>query len=267
MKSLLQKTAAVVMVICMLAAFAGCTAEQPSGDRLSRIKAKKEITIACEGTWAPWSFHDEDDNLVGFDVEVGKAIAEKLGVTPKFAEGDWDTILAGIEAGRYDLMINGVDVTEDRQKKYDFSIPYAYNHTALIVRTDNEEIKTFEDLKGKVTCNSINSTYMLLAEDYGAEVQGVESLEETLNMVLAGRVDATLNSEDSFGDYMKAHPEAELKVAALTEEAQLVAIPMTKGEDSDTLREAVDKAVEELRKEGKLSEISVKYFGRDITNE
>lgn len=257
--------AVLLLVFCIPA---GCGKKNESeGDLLSQIKEKGEIVIAMEGTWAPWTYHDENDKLVGFDTEVGEAIAEILGVKAVFVEGEWDGLLAGLEVGRYDLMINGVEITDERSEKYDFTDAYAYIRTALIVGSDNNEITKFEDLKEKTTANSINSTYMYLAEDYGATVLGVDTLDQTFDMVLSGRVDATLNAELSFDDYMKVHPEAALKVAALTKEASLVAIPVRKGEDSKTLREAVNDAIKELKENGKLSEISEKYFGKDITQQ
>ncbi len=93
---------------------------------------------------------------MGYDVEVSRAIAEKLGVEPEYVESDWDSLFAGLDAGRYDLMVcNGVEVTEERAKTYDFTTPYGYIHTALAVRKDNEDINSFEDLKGKTTANSL----------------------------------------------------------------------------------------------------------------
>lgn len=240
-------------------------AQAEEGDLLARIQQKGEIVIATEGCWAPWTYHDEDDKLVGFDVEVATAIAEKLGVKATFVETEWDGIFAGIDAERYDIAANGVDITPEREEKYDFSTPYAYNRTALIVKGDNEEIATFEDLAGKKTANSIGSTYMELAESYGATADGVDTLDQTIQMVLSGRVDATLNAEVSFYDYMSVHPDANLKVVALTEEATHVAIPLRKGEDSATLLEAINQAIAELSEDGTLGEISVKYFGSDIT--
>jgi cystine transport system substrate-binding protein len=234
-------------------------------DQLARIMEAGEITVAMEGTWAPWTYHDENDELVGFDVEVAQNIAEKLGVTATFVEGEWDGLLAGLDAGRYDIMVNGVDYTEERAEKYDFSEPYGYIRTALIVRGDNTDINSFEDLEGKTTANTISSTYTQLAESYGAVTTGVDDLNQTIELLLQGRIDATLNAEVTFYDYMSAHPESDLKVAALTEEANNVCIPLRKGEDSASLREAINQAIEELRAEGVLSEISVKYFGTDIT--
>lgn len=234
-------------------------------DLLSRIKAKGEIVVAMEGTWAPWTYHDEEDNLVGYDVEVAKLIAEKLGVKASFIEGEWDGLLAGLDSGRYDIMVNGVDITEERQKKYDFSTPYAYNRTAVIVKGDYDEIQSLEDLDGKHTANTISSTYAELAESYGAEVTGVDDLNQTFELLLTGRIDATLNAEVTYYDYMKAHPDADIKIAALTTDATQVAIPFRKGEETKSLQEAVNKALEELAAEGKLTELSEKYFGTDIS--
>lgn len=243
------------------------TAEETEGgdDLLAQIQEKGEITIAMEGTWAPWTYHDESDELVGYDVEVSKLIAEKLGVEPVFIEGEWDGLLAGLDSGRYDMMVNGVDITEERSEKYDFSIPYAYNHTAIIVNGDNDEITSFEDLSGKNTANTISSTYAELAESYGANVTGVDDLNQTFELLLSGRIDATLNAEVTYYDYMKAHPDANIKIAALTEDATHVAIPFRKGEETESLRAAVDEAITELSESGQLSELSEKYFGVDIS--
>ena len=236
-----------------------------SGDLLAQIQERGEIVIAMEGTWAPWTYHDESGTLVGFDVEVGQQIAEALGVETTFVEGEWDGLLAGLDAGRYDIMINGVDITEERSDAYDFSEPYAYNRTAVIVSADNTDITSMEDLEGKHTANTISSTYAEVAEQYGAEVTGVDDLNQTFELLLSGRIDATLNAEVTYYDYMEAHPDANIKIACLDPEATQVAIPFRKGEETASLREAVNQALADMRESGALSELSEKYFGTDIT--
>ncbi len=266
--SLKKRKLTSMMMTAVLSAvvLTGCTKDAGNGtDLLSQIRERGKITIAMEGTWAPWTYHDEEDNLVGYDVEVGQAIAEKLGVEADFVEGEWDGLLAGLDAGRYDIMINGVDITPERMEAYDFSDPYAYNRTAVIVRGDNDTIQSLEDLEGMHTANTISSTYAELAEQYGAEVTGVDDLNQTFELLLAGRIDATLNAEVTYYDYMNAHPEADIKIAALTEEASEVAIPMRKGEETTSLREAINQALAELSEDGTLSTLSEKYFGTDIS--
>ena len=259
------------MIAVMLAAFmlasvlTMAVSAKGSDDLLETIQKRGTIIVGLEGDWAPWSYVDENDELTGYDVEVAKAIADKLGVEIQIVPGEWDGLFAGMDAGRYDMVVNGVEVTEERADKYDFSTPYAYIRTALIVKGDNDSIKTFEDLEGKKTANSIASTYMNLAESYGATCYGVSTLDETLTMVLQGRVDATLNAIVSFTDYMAQHPDSNLKVVATTDEASNVAIPMRKGDETASLREAVNKAIDELREDGTLSELSTRFFGEDIS--
>lgn len=245
---------------------AGCGAKASSNDDLlAQIQAKGKIVIAMEGQWAPWTYHDESGELVGFDTEVGKAIAGKLGVEAEFVEGEWDGLFTGLDSGRYDAIINGVEITEERTQKYTFTEPYAYIKTALVVKKDNDAIKTFEDLNGVKTSNSLGSTYADLAASYGASVENVDTLSETIDMITSGRVDATLNAEVSFYDYLKEHPDADIKIVALTEEASKVSIPLRKDDSTKTLTEAVNKAIAELAADGTLSRLSEKYFGSDIT--
>lgn len=236
-------------------------------DLLEAIQTRGTLVVATEGAWSPWTYHDESDKLVGYDVEVATALAEKLGVKAEFVEGAWDGLFAGLDSGRYDIVCNGVELTEERALTYDFTVPYGYIHTALAVRSDNTDITSFEDLAGKTTANSIASTYMTLAESYGAEVLGIDTLDETIQMLVAGRVDATLNADVSFYDYLNVHPEADFKIVALTDDASKVCIPVRKGEETATLLAALNEAIEELRADGTLAEISERYFGTDISSE
>jgi cystine transport system substrate-binding protein len=246
---------------------ASSAASTGAADQLAAIQTNGKLVVALEGAWQPWSYHDESDTLVGYDVEVSRAIAEKLGVEPEYVESDWDSLFAGLDAGRFDIVCNGVEVTDERAKTYDFTTPYGYIHTALAVRKDNEDIKSFEDLKGKTTANSLASTYMELAESYGATVQGIDTLEETIQLLTAGRIDATLNADVSFYDYLNVHPDADFKLVAQTEDASHVAIPVRKGDDSASLLEAINTAIEELRADGTLKALGEKYFGQDISSE
>ena len=261
--------ALLAALLLMTLGAVGCQKKnnQTEGDQLERIRQKGSITVAMEGTWAPWTYHNEQDELVGYDVEIAQKIAEKLGVTVNFVEGEWDGLLAGLDDGRYDIMVNGVGITAERQEKYDFSTPYAYNRTAVIVRGEYEDIHSMEDLKGKTTANTISSTYAEQAEAYGATVTGVDDLNQTIELLLSGRIDATLNAEVVFADYKNAHPEANIKIAAYSDDVERVAIPVRKGADSATLLDAINQALAELSADGTLTALSEKYFGTDISKE
>ncbi|MBQ8159541.1 MAG: transporter substrate-binding domain-containing protein [Clostridia bacterium] len=257
---MIRRLFAMVLALSLVAVFGVAGA-----DLLEDVQARGNFVVATEGAWAPWTYHDDSDALVGFDVEVARAIAEKMGVSAEFVECPWESIFMGIDSKLYDITANGVEVTEDRSEKYDFTVPYAYLRTVLIVRGDREDIQTFEDLKGKKTANSAGSTYAQIAEDYGATTDVVSTLAQTLDLVLSERADATLNAELSFYDYMKEHPEANLKIAAVRDDASLVAIPVRKGEENATFLAALNDAITALREDGTLKAISEKYFDVDIT--
>ena len=254
----------IALILLSVLLIASCSKD--SGDRLSQIEDKGQITVAMEGTWSPWTYHDASGQLVGYDTEVAKGIAEYLGVEAVFVEGEWDGLLAGLDAGRYDIMANGVDVTPERQEAYDFSIPYAYNRTAVITRTDST-IDSMDDLAGKTTANTISSTYAEVAESYGAKVTGVDDLNQTFELLRTGRIDATLNAEVVFYDYMEVHPDAPFKIACIDDVVHEVAIPMKKGENSAALLEKINEAITEMSESGRLSELSMKYFGTDISRQ
>ncbi len=242
--------------------------ESATEDHLARIKAAGKITIATEGVWSPFTYHDpETDELVGFDVEVATAIAKKLGVEPEFKEVAFDGGLTGVSTGTFDMMANGVDVTPDRSETYDFTDPYAYDHAVVVTLASNDSISSFEDLNGKTTANSAGSTYEAMGIKYGAVVSNVDTLGETMTLVLNGTVDATINANTSAQDYFNTTGTTDLKVAAVDSEVTMYAVPLAKGSDNDSLRAAINQAIAELRADGTLSEISVKYFGADITAE
>ena len=245
---------------------AASTADSAAADSdLAYLQNKGKMTIGYT-VYEPMNYTDESGTFTGFDTELATAVCEKLGVEPEYVESDWDSLFAGLDAGRFDMVCNGVEVTDERALTYDFTTPYGYIHTALAVRKDNDEIKTFEDLKGKTTANSLASTYMELAESYGATVQGIDTLEETIQLLTAGRIDATLNADVSFYDYLNVHPDADFKLVAQTEDASHVAIPIVKSEDSSFL-DALNSAIDELRADGTLKELGEKYFGQDISSE
>ena len=265
-KNILAALLAAAMCLPLLCACGGAPKDEDSGeDQLAAILAKGEIVVAMEGNWSPWTYHDESGALVGFDTEVAQNIAERIGVKATFVEGEFDGLLAGVDAGRYDMVVNGVGVNRDRQEKYEFSVPYAYDRTAVIVRKDDDSIQTMDDLKGKHTANTIQSTYAATAQKYGAEVTGVDYLNQTFELLFSGRIDATLNAEVSYYEYLRAHPDAEIKIACMDPDTIPIAIPMPKGEKSANLVQAVNDALTEMAADGTLSRLSEKYFEMDIT--
>ena len=258
----MKKVSKAVLSAALLATLAGCSSKSEDTS-LKDVQSAGELKIGLEGDWQPFSYHDEDDNLVGYDVEVATKVAEKLGVKAVITEGPWDGLLTGLDTGVYDVVVNGVDVTPERSETFDFTDAYAYDHIDLVVKKDNTTITSFEDLKGKKSANSTGSTYAEMGEEYGATVSNVPTLAETMELVLNGTVDATINADTSIQDYLNTTGEKGLKVVAQDDEATEYAIPVKKGNTS--LKEAITDALKELREEGTLKELSIKYFGADLT--
>lgn len=243
------------------------SAAQPEADQdlLAQIQSRGSLIVATEGNWSPWTYHDENDQLTGFDVEIAALLAKGLGVEPQYMETDWASILAGVDSGRFDIACNGVDYTEERARKYDFSDPYVYTEIVLVVRGDNEDIHSFEDLKGRTTSNSPNSTYAQRAEELGATVTYVDTLGETLEMVIQDRVAATINAKGSVEDYLGEHPDANIKIVQ-TAPGDPVCYPVRKGPESASLVKAINDILSQARADGTLAALSQKYFNADLTN-
>jgi L-cystine transport system substrate-binding protein len=234
-----------------------------AGENLDQIKAAGVIKIGTEGTYAPFTFHNADNTLVGFDVEIGQAVAEKLGVKAEFVEGKWDGLIAGLDANRYDAVINQVGITEARKQKYDFSDPYIVSKAVLIVKDDNADIKSFEDLKGKTSAQSLSSNFGKIAEAAGAELVGTDGFDQSIQLVLTGRADATINDSLSFLDFKKQKPDAPVKIAAEKEEADASGIIVRKGDPE--LVAAINKALADIKADGTYQKIADTYFGQDVS--
>ena len=229
----------------------------------ARALAAGTLRVGTEGTYAPFTFHDASGQLVGFDVEIARAVAAKLGVKAEFLEGKWDGLIAGLDAGRYDVVVNEVTITDARKAKYDFSEPYIVSKAALIVRDDNTAIKDFPDLKGLKSAHTLTSNYAKLAESYGAALVGTDGFDQSVALVLNGRADATINDSLSYLDFKKHKPDAKVKIAATRSDAEYEGIIFPKGEPD--MKAAIDKALADIKADGTYKRISETYFGQDVS--
>lgn len=127
--------------------------------------------IGTEGTFAPFSYHDDNDNLVGYDVEVSEALAKELGVKVKFVEVKWDSLIAGLDSD-----------------KYDFSIPHTYSYPAIITKKDNTEITKMRDIKGRKFSQTGSSNFSKIVEKYNGEIVATNDWNENVSLVEQGRV-------------------------------------------------------------------------------
>lgn len=245
------------------AASAADTTAEPD-DELAAIQKAGVLKVGVEGTYPPFTYHDDAGNLIGYDVEVATAIAEKLGVKAEFTESDWDSLLAAVDSGRIDTVINDVTVTEERAEKYDFSTPYLYIPRQACVAGDNEDIKSEADIAGKRCATAQTNAMVPDLEAKGVIIVPVDTSGQAADLVVQGRADFNLMSPTVLAPYLDAHPEANIKVAFEFEgEPAKDAVPVRKGETR--LVEAINKALAELSEDGTLKALSEKYFRADYT--
>ncbi|MDY6214611.1 MAG: transporter substrate-binding domain-containing protein [Schaalia hyovaginalis] len=243
---------------------AGTASSAAADDTLAALRKSGVLKIGTEGTYAPFTYHDPATNeLTGYDVEVISALADKLGVTPEFAEVKWDAIFAGLEAGRYELIANQVSVNDERLARYDLSNTYARSIPVALVAEDDTSITSIEDVAGRRAAHSATSNWTRISKDAGANVEAVDGFTEAITAIRDGRVDYTINDNLAVLDYLKSTEDPGVKIAfELPEQAVAQAFALRK--DSELL-DAINGALDELRADGTLQAISEKYFGEDVT--
>jgi L-cystine transport system substrate-binding protein len=238
--------------------------DKGSSDLYSQIKDKGEVTIGTEGTYAPFTFHDEkSQKLTGFDIEIAQEVFKRLNIKPKFVETKWDGMIAGLDAKRYEMVANEVAIRPDRLQKYDMSDPYIVSKAVLIVHKDNKDIKTLDDLKGKKVAQSLDSNYRKIAEQHGAKNTVVDGFNQSVDLITSHRVDATLNDSLSYLDLIKQRPELPIKKVYEEKDATSNGFLFRKG--SGELVKNVNKALADMKKDGTYLKISEKWFGTDVS--
>jgi len=221
------------------------------------------LTVATEGTYKPFSYHDESGALVGYDVEVAQAVGEKLGLDVEFAETEWAAIFAGLEGKRFDVIANQVSINDEREAKYSLSDPYTISPGALIVKTDNTTITGFDDLEGKKAAQSATSNWYELATSYGATVEDVEGWNESITLLRDNRIDFTLNDKLTFLDFVATEGADDIKIVAETDDPSRSAFALTKA--NAKLTDDINAALADLAADGTLAKIGEKYFGEDVS--
>ncbi|WP_249310158.1 amino acid ABC transporter substrate-binding protein [Bacillus sp. FJAT-49736] len=267
----MKKIAVIFLSIVLIIMSAACsnTKRNTGSDKdgkntlYQNIDKKGVITIGTEGTYAPFTFHDSTGKLTGFDIDIANEVAKRLHLKPKYIETKWDGMIAGLDAKRYDMVANEVAVRPDRLKKYDMSSPYIVSKAVLVVRKDNNDIKSLDDLKGKKVGQSLDSNYRKIAEDHGATNTVVDGFNQAIDLITSKRIDATINDSLSYLDLKKRRPDLPIKQVYEEKEATSNAFLFRKG--NKDLVDAVNKALSEMKKDGTYLNISKKWFGTDVS--
>ncbi|WP_367105290.1 amino acid ABC transporter substrate-binding protein [uncultured Psychrobacter sp.] len=237
-------------------------------DLLQRINNGGTINVGTEGTYPPFTYHDQSGALTGYDVEVTRAVADKLGVDVEFKETQWDAMLAGLDSGRFDMVANQVSLTTpERKAKYDKADAYSWSGAALLAPTDDNRYSSWEALKGLRTAQSLSSNYGELAERYGAEIVPVDGMAQAVQLVKQDRADFTMNDHLAILDYLKNFPDSnlEVKLVAPASELRGSGLVLIKGDDEVVAK--LNEAMAELQADGTLTQISQEFFGEDISKQ
>ena len=234
-----------------------------AGEIADRVEKTKTLLVGTEGTYAPFTFHDKSGKLTGFDVEVIRKVAEKLGLKVEFKETQWDAMYAAINAKRFDVIANQTNPSPERLKKYSFTTPYNYSGGVIVTKSSDNSIKSFEDLKGRKSAQSATSNWGKDAKAAGAQILVVDGLAQSLELIKQGRAEATINDKLAVLDYFKQHPNSGLKIAYDRGDKTPAAFAFLQGEDA--LITKFNQVLEALRQDGTLKQISIEWFGYDIT--
>ncbi len=248
----------------VFALFLGLFLAACSSDGEAKSAGSKELLkIGTEGLYAPFTYHDESGKLVGFDVEVAQAVAQKAGFEVEFFETNWDSIFAGINAGRFDMIANQINLTPEREQKYALSEPYMLSYAAIATRADDDRIKEFGDIKGLSIGQAQDSIYTEMVKNAGANLVVIDGLASSLKALSQGRFDGTINDELGILDYIKKTGDKNIKIAVRAGDPAKTVF-LLKKEKADLLPR-LNAAISELHADGTLAKISVKYFGADVT--
>ncbi|MFC7440911.1 transporter substrate-binding domain-containing protein [Laceyella putida] len=241
---------------------AGCSVQKQE-DLLSQIKERGTIRIGTEGTYKPFSFHDEKSGkLTGFDVEVAEELSKRMGVKAQFVETPWEGMLTSLKTGKIDMVANQVGIKPDRQKIFDFSKPYTVSFSQIVVHQDNQDIKSIKDVKGKKAGQTPTSNYGQMAKDAGAELIAYDDMMGAMKDVAAKRIDLSINDRLAVAEMLKT-VDMPLKTIDVAADRSESAFPVPKG--NEALINEINKALDSMRKDGTLTKISQKWFGQDIT--
>ena len=241
-------------------------ASAASGKLLDKLNNKETILVGTMGTYAPFTYHEKDGKLTGYDVEVTRAVAAKLGVQVEFKETPWDAMMAGLKAGRFDIVANQVALTSpERQAMFDKATPYSWSGKMLVARANHADVAKLEDIKGKKTAVMLASNYDEVAKKMGADLVHTDTMAQGLLIVQQKRAEFTLNDELSLLDYLKKDPNSGLKSVWRTPATEKLGAGLVINKGNEAALAKINSAMEELKQDGTLKKLGEQFFGEDVS--
>ena len=269
----MKKRILMLLVVSVALIAVGCSSVEPARSEVSADSGIKKIVVGTEGTYKPFNFMDEEGNLVGYDIDVLKEVDKRIDdLNFVFEAGQWDSLFLGMESGKYDMVADQLVQTEERREKYQFTEnSYFSALTYLVVREDDNSISSLKDLEGKKVGVTVATLYSNLLEEYNAENNNaidivyyegnITSIFQDLEI---GRIDAAINDNFIINDAIDTLG-LKIKTAGEPVDVALCYQIFPQTEEGDALREKVDEAIASMREDGSLAEISIQWFGEDLS--
>lgn len=231
-------------------------------DGLSQVKSENELTFAMSGAYPPFNFVDEEGELTGFDVEIGKEIAKRIGVEGKPIATAWDGIIAGLLANRYDTIIGSMAITDERLKTIDFSDPYYRSGAQLFVKK-GAEYKDISALSGEKVGVTLGTTFegWLRENAPDVEVRTYKGVPQMMMETQSGRI-AGFVTDRLTGVMAIQERDMPIQMAGDLLYPELIGIALQK--ENPELLAAINKAITDMQADGSYQQISEKWFGTDI---
>lgn len=240
--------------------------ENKSNDESDRVFDSGKLVLGLDDSFPPMGFRDDKGEIVGFDIDLANAVAEKLGLKLELKPVDWSTVTLTLNKGDIDVIWNGFSISEKRKKEVDFSDSYLDNKQIMVVKNDSDMVGK-KDLKDKILGIQAGSTSegaLAKETDVESSLKEIKKYGDNVQALMdlgIGRVDVVLVDE-VVGRYYVAKKPGEYKILEEDFGKEEYAIGIKKG--NDKLREKINKALAELREDGTESKISEKWFGEDI---
>lgn len=233
---------------------------------------KKVLRVGTSATYPPFDFKNEKGEMDGFEIAVLNSVAKKIGYEVEYTTAEFSGLFGMLDTGRIDTIAHKIAINEDRSKKYYFAEPHIYSGGQLVVKEDNNTIKTLDDLAGKKIGGILGNIYLKHIEKYekehnvGMQIVPYEDLSGVYNEVALGRLDALIN--DEVGS-LKEIEKSKLPLKLVDSDKYVLqvqnAFVFARNDENQALIEKINTALDELRKDGTLSELSQKWLSKDIT--
>lgn len=252
------------VILSLTLVLAACGGASDDVNSLQRVEDEGQFTVVGSGGYPPFNFISEDNEVIGFDVDTGAEIAERLGVELNYETSDWDGLTEGLRAGRYDGILGSMAITEERLEVVDFSIPYYYSGAQLFVHKDSG-ITGPSDMEGKSIAVATGTNFVQDAEELGAEPVLYQDDNATFMELIENRVDGVITDRLVGLGAMDGLANGD-QVVMVGEILRLEEMAIAFNKDDVELKDRVNEILEEMHSDGTLTAISEEWHdGVDIT--